>query len=181
MTIFCITLILGVFAQTATIILLVSRIHTLLGCLAHFPLATRVFMLKEDPRAHIVVRFLYDKSLPPEFNFLSGAMTDLGFENLSLDRHDLWKLHKALAGTGIAIPHSRYRVRLTPMSWLIIEPKDGSEAATLPENWKQAILVLGHNDEFTWVGRLVRQDQLPPYFNHVAPRYVEHSDGWKLQ
>lgn len=152
------------------------KLRTLLESVAHLPLATRVFMIKEDPRTHVD-----NKSLPPEFQFLSGAMTDLGFENLNLNRRDLWKLHKALAGTGVAIPDSQYRLRLTPMSWLIVEPKDGSETATLPENWKQAVLVLAHNDEFTWVGRLVRPDQLPPYFNHRAPRYTERSDGWRLQ
>ena len=113
-----------------------------------------MMMLTENPRGFL------EKPIPPEMTFLQGDLLDLCFENLGIDENEQWILYKALRKASIGIPGTNYRIRLTPRGKLVVEPVDGTEMATLPKHWKQAIYVLNANDEYVWIGRLVKQDQI---------------------
>jgi hypothetical protein len=67
----------------------------------------------------------------------------------------------AFGGTGVVVPDTRWRLRFAylrgPSS--VVEPVDGMEQATLPEYWRQAVLVMGNADRATWIGKRVRPDQ----------------------
>ena len=94
--------------------------------------------------------------LPPELSFLAGRFVDLGFENLGPQRFN--DFLRAFSGTGIAVPHTSWRLRFAyPQA--LVEPADGGEQETLPDWWREAVLVT--DDQFvpTWAGKRVRPDQ----------------------
>lgn len=96
--------------------------------------------------------------LPPELAFLAGRFVDLGFENLGLGPQKFNDLLRAFSGAGVAVPNSTWRLRFV-YPYAVVERADGSEPESLPDHWKQAVLVT--DDQFlpTWVGKRVRPDQ----------------------
>src|SRR5580704_1923666 len=96
--------------------------------------------------------------LPSELSFLVGRFVDLGFENLGLGPQKYNDFLRAFSGTGVAVPNSTWRLRFA-YPYAVVEPADGSEQETLPDWWKEAVLVT--DDQFlpTWVGKRVRPDQ----------------------
>jgi hypothetical protein len=96
--------------------------------------------------------------LPAELSFLAGRFVDLGFENLGMGPQRFNDFLRAFSGTGVAIPHSKWRLRFA-YPYAVVELADGSERETLPIWWKEAVLVT--DDQFipTWIGKRVRADQ----------------------
>jgi hypothetical protein len=137
--------------------------------IAHFPKKTQVLLLREDPRAFV------EKPVPTELAFLDGDLLDMCFENLSITAREQWLLHKAIKGTGTCIPHTNYRLRLNVNDRLVVEPVDGTETATLPEHWKQAVYVANVDNTFTWIGNKVRTDQASL---EARAKMIETIDGW---
>ncbi len=120
---------------------------------------TKERMLQEAPRTGFKGPF------PPGLEFLNGRYVDLGFENLGLDQQQQHQLGRALVGTGVTVPGTQYRLRFVYIG-AVIEPVDGTETATLPTWWKEAVLVT--NDQFVplWVGKRVRPDQIVGFDLH---------------
>ena len=100
----------------------------------------------------------FQPPLPTELAFLAGRFVDLGFENLGFGVQKCNDFPRAFSGTGVAVPHTKWRLRFT-YPYAVAEPVDGSDQDTLPGWWKEAFLVT--DDQFvpTWVGKRVRPDQ----------------------
>lgn len=113
--------------------------------------------------------------IPAELAFLNGGLADLAFDNLDLASQEQNKMLLAFVGRGVKVPGTAYRLR----SWGIrsfVEAADGTEEATLPENWKQALLVPTRNhDGFTWIGKRVPKNQIG---NVDFGQYDDAGDGW---
>ena len=138
---------------------------------AHFSEQTQRMLLTENPRGFL------EKPVPAELAFLQGDLLDLCFENMGLSDSEQWSLYKSLDKTGILIPNTKYRVRLTPSSMLAIELADGAETTTLPVDWKQAIYVLNATGEYVWIGKRVRKDQTGTFDRTTLNEY---EDGFGL-
>ena len=100
----------------------------------------------------------FQPPLPSELSFLAGRFVDLGFENLGLGPQKFNDILRAFSGTGVAVARTNWRLRFA-YPYAVVEPADGSEQETLPDWWKEAVLVT--DDQFvpTWVGKRVRPDQ----------------------
>ena len=109
-------------------------------------------VLSEAPHTHFVGGF------PPGFEFLKGAFVDLGFENLGRELYVA--LSKAILGHGVKVPNTTYRIRTAQGGQTLVEPADGTETASLPLDWKQAVYVVGNDDQYTFIGNKVRPDQV---------------------
>ncbi|HZU38699.1 MAG TPA: hypothetical protein VFA18_22420 [Gemmataceae bacterium] len=100
----------------------------------------------------------FQPPLPSELSFLTGRFVDMGFENLGLGPQKFNDLLRAFSGTGVAVPHTSWRLRFT-YPYAVVEPAVGSEQQTLPDWWKEAVLVTDDQFKPTWVGKRVRPDQ----------------------
>ena len=129
-------------------------------------------VIREAPRTHFV------GDLPPGFEFLKRAFIDLGYENLGLPPAEVDALNKALLGTGLAVGGTQFRFRTEKGFHTIIEPIDGTELASLPPDWKQAVYVLDNNDNYAWIGKKVRPDQVG---NINYNLYDAEPDGFSLK
>ena len=129
--------------------------------------------ITEDPHPRIA-------NVSDDLKFLEGGHTDLGFENLGLDPRARFKLYQAYQGTGVNIPGTNYHIREFHSGEFtaIIESSDGSETATLPDNWIEAVYVINSEGVYSWIGSKVRPNQLSPDFD-FSP-YVRTTDGWQL-
>jgi hypothetical protein len=88
-------------------------------------------------------RTQFPGDLPVGFEFLRGSFVDLGFENLGLPEEELDAVRLAFVGCGLAVPGTGCRLRHLRPGYSVVEPMDGSEAATLPDQWKDFIVVPG--------------------------------------
>ena len=113
---------------------------------------TREHMISEMPHTFFL------GFLPGALMFLQGRFVDLGFENLGLSAQETRAIMLAFGGTGVRIPDTTYRMRFV-YPHATIESADGSETATLPVWWKEAVLVADDQGIPTWVGKRVRPDQ----------------------
>src|SRR5208282_4246899 len=100
----------------------------------------------------------FQAPVPPELSFLAGRFVDLGFENLGLGPRKFNDFLRAFSGIGVAVTQKKWRLRFA-YPYAVVEPADGSEPETLPDWWKEAVLVT--DDQFvpTWVGKRVRPEQ----------------------
>jgi len=103
--------------------------------------------------------------LPPELSFLAGRFVDLGFENLGMGPQKYNDFLRAFSGTGVAVPNSTWRLRFA-YPYAVVEPADGSERETLPDRWKEAVLVTDDHFIPTWIGKRVRPDQTAGFNLH---------------
>lgn len=132
---------------------------------------TREMLIREGQRTHFV------GSLPAGFTFLLGAIVDLGFERLGLSDPELREVRLAFIGGGVAVPGTLLRLRCFRPTQSVVEPNDGTEKATLPNYWRQGVLVLGHDEKYTWVGKRVGLNRL-----RVADHeYEDAGDAWVLK
>ena len=122
---------------------------------------TKEHMIKEMPHTYFL------GYLPLALAFLQGRFVDLGFENLGLSSAEHRAIMLGFGGKGICIPGTQLRMRFA-YPHAVIESVDGTETATLPTWWKEAVLVTDDQGVPTWVGKKVRPDQttgfdLQPY------------------
>lgn len=121
---------------------------------------TRTQMVREAQRT----RFPGD--LPAGFGFLGGGFVDLGFDRLGLAAAELDAVLLAFVGIGVAVPGTPWRLRFARPVLSVVEPADGSEAATLPGYWREGVSVTGLDGECRWAGALVPpQSPAPPRQN----------------
>jgi hypothetical protein len=79
----------------------------------------------------------------------------------------------------LAVGGTKYRFRTEKGFHTIIEPIDGSETASLPPDWKQAVCVFDvGNDKYTWIGKKVWPDQVG---NIDYNLYDAEPDGFSLK
>lgn len=133
---------------------------------------TQEKLIKEAPHTR------FGGSLPPELSFLSGSFADLGFENLGLSPDEHRALYRAFSGNGVSVPGTHLKLRHPAPGQSGVEPQNGSEEGELPGNWKQAVFVMNNDDQFTWVGKLVRPEQVGDI---DKSKYREEPDGWALE
>ena len=93
---------------------------------------TRTMMIREAQRTR------FPGELPPGFECLRGPFVDLGFDRLDLEAAELEAVRLAFVGVGVAVPGTPWRLRFVRPVLSVVEPADGSEAATLPGHWRQA-------------------------------------------
>lgn len=113
---------------------------------------TKERMISEMPHTYFI------GCLPLALAFLQGRFVDLGFENLGLSSQEHREIMRAFGGTGVCIAATHLRMRFA-YPHAVIEPVDGSEAATLPSWWKEGVLVTDNQGVPTWIGKKVRADQ----------------------
>jgi len=140
-----------------------------LESISHFHPSIQEYLLKEAPKTW------FKSNLPGEFAFLKGSFADLGFEDLGLSPEGHKKLLMALSSTGVSIPNSEYRMRLTSGVDMVFEPKDGTETAELPAHWKRVITAV-RDEDFTWIGKDARENRRPVGFD--PSKWEDKKDGW---
>lgn len=113
---------------------------------------TRERMVAEIPHAYFL------GFLPLALAFLRGRFVDLGFENLGLSPQEHRAILLAFGKTGVGIPGTQLRMRFI-YPHAEIGPIEGNESASLPEWWKEGVLVVDDQGVPTWVGKRVRPDQ----------------------
>jgi hypothetical protein len=146
---------------------------TWLEAIVKLPPYSAESVIREAPRT----RFVGD--LPPGFEFLKGAFTNLGYENLGLPPAEVDALNKAILGTGLAVAGTQFRFRTERGFHTIIESADGSETASLPADWKQAVYVFDiGNDKYTWIGKKIPPDQMRNFDRNL---YDAEPDGFSLK
>jgi hypothetical protein len=114
---------------------------------------------------------------PAPYDVLRGDLIDMGFENTA-PGHEI-DLIDALDANGLVIPDSGLRLRWdSGAKMIVVEPSDGTESDSLPDNWMQGVYTIDGN-EFTWIGKLLakRQD-IVGYLD--LSQYVSTPDGWSL-
>lgn len=102
----------------------------------HFDGWTRTMLITEAQRT------LFSDHLPAGFEFLGGGFVDLGFETLGLSAVELEAVRLAFVGAGVTVPVSDHRLRNVSPGRSVVEPKDGREAAALPDHWRRGITVI---------------------------------------
>lgn len=112
------------------------------------------YLIREAPH----VRFLRS-SVPDSLAFLRGELVDLGFENLGLDVDRFSSVASAFIGDGVGIPGTGLKMRKDSRGVAVVVPDDGV-SVFLPENWREGVWVLGSDDKPSYVGSLVRDDQV---------------------
>ena len=126
--------------------------------IAKLPQHIQESIMKEAPHTRI------NGAIPDEWSFLNGAFVDLGFENYMLPQAAKQTIYKGFISDGVAIPNSVYKLRYTRTGVTTIEKRvDGykvEDLPLLPDDWFEAILVLGDNNEIIYQGSLVRPDQV---------------------
>lgn len=133
---------------------------------------TRELMVREAQRTHFVA------PIPDDLAFLRGGLATLGFDNLDLPPQEQNELLLAFVGRGVRVPGTPYRLR----NWGLrsfVELADGGEDATLPEDWRQVLLMPTPNHEgFIWIGKRVPRSLVSGV---EFSRYEEVGDGWVLR
>lgn len=132
-------------------------------------------LLREMPHTR------FDRDLPTEFSFLnSGEIADLGFENLGLEDEEQLGLIRAFGAKGVRVPGTDFVLRYSgKLLKSVIERAGDGDYLSLPEHWRQGVLVIGSDDVPTWIGRRVRAEHLPASLDMSA--YEEQGDGWLLR
>ena len=87
-------------------------------------------------------RTRFPGQLPAGFDFLRGPFVDLGFENLGLAATELDAVMLAFVGAGVRVPGTDCRLRFVRPVLSVVEPADGTEAATLPGHWREGVVVV---------------------------------------
>lgn len=144
--------------------------------IAHLSEGAKNFLMQEDP--HFRINAISDPSL----KFLVGVITDFGLENLNLSEELRKQYRDAMYGAGTVLTGTLYKIRYTGVMMKgVIEVATGQELE-LPRNWRQAVLVVNHQDQFSWIGKLVRPDQLgvDTLSDFDFTVYRETEDGWEL-
>jgi hypothetical protein len=113
--------------------------------------------------------------IPVELAFLGEGLAHLGFDHLDLSPQEQDEMLLAFVGRGVRVPGTAFRLR----SWGVrafVEAADGSEEATLPNEWRQAVLVpTAKLDGFTWIGKRVPTTKISDVDFGL---YEDVGDGW---
>lgn len=120
----------------------------------------------------------FRKPLPPGFEFLGGGFVCLGFECLGLPAENEWNLAVTFVSGGVALPGTPYRLRNVRPFRSFVEPTDWTERATLPDYWRQGVLVMGHDGRYSWIGKRLGLERLGNIDLHD---YEDVGDGWWLK
>lgn len=133
---------------------------------------TMKMMIQEAPHTR------FTGMVPPALAFLKGEYVDLGFENLDVPQAEKSAVYKAFSGPGVRVPGTNFRLRTAgPFEGSVVEAADGSEPATLPDHWKQAVAVLAHGNTFSFIGKRVRPEQVG---SPDMAQYKDDGDGFVL-
>lgn len=119
------------------------------------PSPERQMVLLEAPHTRIV------GDLPAGFDFLKGEFVDLGFEDLPLPQPEKMAVYRAFMGKGVGVPGTHFRLRQDFPGSTLVEPADGTEQASLPDEWRGAVVVIGDGNDILYAGDLVNSERLP--------------------
>ena len=139
--------------------------------ISHLRAETQEWLMTEHPHGHL------NTPVPPALINLANAHVDWGFENLGLPEEQYKEIYRSIRRSGVVLHKTGgYKLRETPESRYVIEPTDGTEALTLPDNWRKAIVAMYYDpDRYVWIGKLVRQDQIGSFDRTTLP---ENEEGY---
>jgi len=110
--------------------------RTWLESIQQFDPYTQDMLLREAQRT------AFWGNLPEELAFLGpGAFVDLGYDGLGLPKVQYKQLLRSFSHTGVLVPGTPYRLRHARCLRSVVEVAGGSERATLPAHWRQAVMV----------------------------------------
>ncbi|BBO31103.1 hypothetical protein [Lacipirellula parvula] len=135
----------------------------------------------------------FARQLPAEWEFFAGRFASLGLDRLGLANSSVLKLLEAVAGSGVRIPETGWKLRVARPWCALIEPSEDVEPV-LPTHWLEGVELHGKPDSL-WIGRRALEQPLcPAPFDKVdeaalgASKRIEEVDwsayqpqryGWK--
>lgn len=137
--------------------------------IAHLDQVIQEQIIREAPHTTI------QSHIPIELEFLEGQFVDLGFENMDLPEDQKQAIYRSFVGPGVAIPGTKWKLRYLRTGQTFVEPIGDEQILTLPDNWKQCVLVLDSTGGWAWIGKRVRPDQIGEV---DWDRYEEKQDGY---
>ena len=105
-----------------------------------------------------VCRFAPD--LPQGCEFFEGRFASLGIDRLGLSNDRVLELLEAVAGSGLRIPGTAWRLRVARPWCTLFEPMRGDERV-LPTHWLEGLELHGKPGS-VWIGRRVLEQPLCP-------------------
>lgn len=140
-----------------------------------------------------VCRFPCD--LPMGCEFFEGRFASLGVDRLGLANQQALELLEAIAGSGVRLPGTEWKLRVARPWCALFEPMPGDEPM-LPTHWLEGLELHGKPDS-PWIGRrVVEQPLCPAQFGKLDAAalgaskrteeidwsaYQSHRYGWKLR
>ena len=129
--------------------------RTYLHSLKSYPESIQEALIQEAPHTRFT-------SAPSGLEFLTKGIVDLGFENLGLNEREFKETMLGFSGLGVIIPGTGgLKIRADGMFRAVVEKNGRQKLPILPENWKEAVIVLNPDtNQVVHAGALVRKDQL---------------------
>ncbi|BBO34445.1 hypothetical protein PLANPX_4057 [Lacipirellula parvula] len=135
----------------------------------------------------------FTRQLPAGWEFFAGRLASLGIDRLGLTNTRVLELLEAVAGSGVRIPETEWKLRVARPWFALIEPM-GDAQLVLPMHWLEG-LELHDTSESVWIGkRALERPLCPDPFAHLdeegagASRetrkidwsaYQSHRYGWQ--
>lgn len=135
----------------------------------------------------------FARQLPVEWEFFAGRFVSLGLDRLGLANSSVLELLEAVAGSGVRIPETEWKLRVARPWCVLIEPA-GEVEPVLPTHWLEG-LELHDKPDSVWIGKRALERPLCPRpfaplgeVASVASRWIRkidwsayqsHRYGWK--
>ncbi|WP_428308015.1 hypothetical protein [Lacipirellula sp.] len=137
-----------------------------------------------------VCRFAFQ--LPAGCEFFEGRLASLGIDRLGLPDENVLELLEAIAGSGVRLSGTVWKLRVARPWCALLEPTSGDEPV-LPTHWLEGLELHGKPHSL-WIGRRALKHPLCPSpcdeLQEAAPgaskeidwsAYEPHPAGWKLR
>jgi len=98
--------------------------------------------------------------LPVEFKLFEGQFASLGVDRLGLPNQQALELLEAVAGSGVRLPGTEWKLRVARPWCAIFETMRGDEPV-LPTHWLEGLELHGKPNSL-WIGRRVLERPLCP-------------------
>jgi hypothetical protein len=137
----------------------------------------------------------FARHLPAGCQFFEGRVASLGIDRLGLPNDQAMELLEAVAGLGLGIPGTAWKLRVARPWYALFEPTRGDESP-LPTHWLEGLELHGESTSL-WIGRRALEHPLcpAPYdaFDEAAlgaskrtdeidwSSYQSRRDGWQLR
>ena len=135
----------------------------------------------------------FARRLPARFEIFEGCFASLGIDRLGLFDDVVIEFLKPLAGSGVRLPGTKWKLRVARPWCALFEAIRGDEP-TLPAHWLEGLELHG-DPESVWIGRrALIQPSCPTLFANVdelssgarrrepdRSQYERHRFGWKLR
>lgn len=102
----------------------------------------------------------FARQLPAGWEFFAGRLASLGIDRLGLANSSVLELLEAVAGSGVRIPETEWKLRVVRPWCALIEPA-GDIQQVLPTYWLEG-LELHDKPDSLWIGRRAIEQPLCP-------------------